>query len=413
MKFELKLALRYARARRKSLARFTSLVAIVGIAAGVASLIIAQSLANGFADEMRDKILANTAHVSVFAADGAKIQNWRAAMRAVENLENVRAVEPTTFANALIVGKEATSYAVLRVQEKGGNPRVSKGEFSNAESNEEVSSKFKIQSSVTEEQNPPIEISVGARLAEKINLKAGDAAEIITLENQSAAQRNVVNVASVFRTGLYDYDASWIQISPEDFARISNEQEFTPQILSVAVRDIYKANETAQNIRARLGNDYKVVDWQEANQPLFAALSLERKFALAVISLIIFIAALNITATLALLVNERRFDIAILRTCGARAASIVLIFLFEGLLLGFVGIFAGVVSGLLACAAGNKFKIVSLSAEVYALDSIPFHPNFANIALIIFIAFALCLIAAVYPASRASRVKPLENLRTQ
>jgi len=181
--------------------------------------------------------------------------------------------------------------------------------------------------------------------------------------------------------------------------------------LSISVRDIYRSNETAQKIRENLGENFKIIDWQEANQPLFAALSLERKVSLAVISLIIFIAALNITTTLALLVNERRLDIAILRTCGAKTASLIKIFLLEGLFLGFTGIFCGVVLGLSACFAGNYFKIISISAEVYSLNYIPFHPQISNVLLIITIAFAVCLAACVYPAFKASKIKPLENLR--
>jgi lipoprotein-releasing system permease protein len=183
--------------------------------------------------------------------------------------------------------------------------------------------------------------------------------------------------------------------------------------LSVSVRDIYRAGETAREMRKILGNDFKVVDWQEANQPLFAALSLERKTVLAIISLIIFVAALNITTTLALLVNERKLDIAVLRTCGARAKTLIFIFLFEGLLLGFAGIFAGVGLGLLGCFLGNRFRIISLSEEVYSLSYIPFRPGFINILMIVSVAFLLCLAATVYPAFRASRVKPLENLRAQ
>lgn len=392
MNFELKLARRYFLARRKSLARFTSAVAVVGIAAGVASLIVAQSLARGFSDEMREKILANTAHITIFSKDDGEIQNWSVAKSAIEKLENVREVSPTTYANAIVVGENLTSYAILRVQ----------------------SPKSKVQSpNQIQEQTSPNEISIGARLAEKLDLKIGDRAEIITLENQSSPTRNVFDVKDIFQTGLYEYDATWIYISPEIFARLKNEEKFTPTVLSISLRDIYNAPETANEIRARLGENFKVVDWREANEPLFAALSLEREVALAIISLIIFIAALNITTTLALLINERRFDIAILRTCGARARSLILIFLFEGLILGFLGIFSGVVFGLLACFLGNRFKIISLPAEVYSLSSIPFHVDAANILLIIFAAFALCLIAAVYPAFKASRIKPLENLRTR
>ena len=377
MSFELKLALKYFRLRKKSLARFTSIVAVVGIAAGVASLIVAQSLARGFADEMRDKILANTAHISIFSTGGAEISDWCEISEKLKKVENVLDVTPTAYENSLISGAAETSYAILKVQ--GGN--ISKSE-----------------------------IAVGARLAEKLHLKISDAAEILTLENQTPTR---VSVAQTFETGLYDYDSTWIYISPEKFAQMHGEREFIPQILSVSVVNIYKSSETAREIREKLGANFKVVDWQEANRPLFAALSLERKVALAIIGLIIFIAALNITTTLALLVNERRLDIAILRTCGAKTLSLTKTFLFEGLFLGFTGIFGGVIIGLFACFIANYFKIVSIPPDVYSLNYIPLRPDFANILLIIFMTFILCLTATIYPAFRASRIKPSENLRTQ
>ncbi len=378
MNYELKLALKYFRVRRKSLARFTSIVAVVGIAAGVASLIIAQSLARGFADEMRDKILANTSHVSVFLKDGTGIFNQQEIEEKLKNIENIREVLPTAYENSLIIGVSETSYAILKVRNQNG---------------------LKVS-----------QISVGARLAEKLNLKIGDSADIVTLEMNTPSR---VRIAETFETGLYDYDSTWIYVSPEKFAQLHGQPQFTPTILSVSVKDIYASNETAQKIRSELGENFKVVDWQEANRPLFAALSLERKVALAIISLIIFIAALNITTTLALLVNERRLDIAILRTCGAKTRSLLTIFLLEGLFLGFLGIFLGVAFGLLGCLIGNYFKIISLPAEVYSLRYIPLRPEFFNILLIIFIAFFVCLIATLYPALKASRIKPLENLRTQ
>jgi lipoprotein-releasing system permease protein len=410
MSFEFKLAWRYFRARRKSLARLTSFVAIAGIAAGVASLIVAQSLARGFSDEMQDKILANTAHVSVFLTDETKIADWEKIKSDLEKTENVQSVSAMTYENAIIVGAQAKTYAVLRAVQ---SPK------SKVQSLEEIQdSKFEIQDSKdqrpkTKDQRPEVEVSLGATLAEKIGLKTGDEAQIIAFADENAPQTSNVRVLETFQTGLYEYDATWVRISPEDFAKLHQTTNFTPTILSVSVRDIYKANETARKIRQNLGENFRVLDWQEANQPLFAALSLERKVALATISLIIFVAALNITTTLALLVNERRLDIAVLRTCGARTKNLIFIFLFEGLLLGFSGIFSGVIFGLAACFIGNYFKIINLSAEVYSISYIPFHPQPANILLIIFIAFLLCLFATVYPALKASQIKPLENLRTQ
>ncbi len=205
---------------------------------------------------------------------------------------------------------------------------------------------------------------------------------------------------------------SWIYISPEDFAFLNEQKNFTPTILSVSVKDIYTTKETAEKIKTILDKNFQIIDWQEANQPLFAALSLERKVSLAIISLIIFIAALNITTTLALLVNERRFDIAVLRTCGAKAKTLVSIFLLEGLLIGMIGIVLGLIFGLAACCFGNYFRLVSLSEQVYSLSYIPFHISFLNVFLIVLTALVICLSATVYPALKASRIKPLENLRT-
>ncbi|MDQ3710620.1 MAG: ABC transporter permease [Acidobacteriota bacterium] len=403
MRFESKLAWRYFRARRKSLARFTSFVAVVGIAAGVASLIIAQSLARGFSDEMQDKILANTAHVSVFLNDGTEILDWQEIIEKLRKSENVKEVSATTYESAVVVGTQTTSYAVLRVIEGQGTRVEGRG----------------LRKSLLQTLDPrplslvPIEIALGKELAEKTNLKIGDEAEIITFENEFAPTTSKVFIKEIFQTGLYEYDSTWVYISPEEFARLKTQKNFTPTILSVSVKDIYAANKTADEIRANLGDNFKIVDWQEANRPLFAALSLERRVALAIISLIIFIAALNITTTLALLAGERRFDIAILRTCGARMKSLIFIFLLEGLLLGFTGIFFGLGLGLLGCFLGNYFKVIRLSAEVYSLDHIPFHPDLNNILLIISIAFLVCLAATVYPALKISKIKPLENLRRQ
>ena len=394
MSFELKLALKYFRARRKSLARFTSLVAVVGIAAGVASLILANSLARGFSDEMQDKILANTAHISIFNNDGIEILDWREIKVNLEKSEYIKEITATIYESAFIIGNDSSSYAILRVVQ---SPK------SKTQSQEQSGTRILELGMV----------AVGAKLAEKLGLQVGDNAEIITLGNQIEPKRTKIIVKDTFQTGLYEYDSSWIYISPEDFAKISDKKEFTPTILSVSVKDIYQADKIADEIRFNLGENFKVVDWQEANQPLFAALSLERKVALAIISLIIFIAALNITTTLALLVNERRLDIAILRTCGAKTSSLIFIFLIEGLLLGFVGISFGVILGLLGCVVGNYFQIIRLSAEVYSLNYIPFHPQFVSILLIVFITFLLCLTATIYPSLKVSRIKPLENLRTQ
>lgn len=382
MSLSLKLAFRYFRARRKSLARFTTFAAIIGIAAGVASLIIANALAKGFADEMQSKILANTAHVAVSMKDGGAIFNSNEIAEKLKQIENVETISPTTFTNSIIIGNESVSYSIIIAKDQ----------------------RSKIKDQIT--------ISLGEKLAEKIGAKTGDEIELVTLKNQTEPKRSQVFVGEIFSTGIYDYDSTWIYISIEDFALINDEKTFEPTILSVSVKDIYNTNETAEKIAAILGGGFQIIDWQKANQPLFAALSLERKVSLVVISLIIFIAALNITTTLALLVNERRLDIAILRTCGAKAKILIAIFLFEGILIGIIGIIFGLIFGLSICFFGNYFRLVSLPEQVYSLSYIPFHVEFSSVVFIVSVALLICLLATVYPAFRASRIKPLDNLRS-
>jgi lipoprotein-releasing system permease protein len=243
-------------------------------------------------------------------------------------------------------------------------------------------------------------------------LQAGDTAEIIIPNQNNFAPKTVgVRVKETFRTGLYDYDSTWIRISFEDLAKIYETQDYPPTVLSVSVKDIYAADVTAQKIREALPADFKVIDWQEANRPLFAALSLEKKIALAIISLVIFIAVLNITTTLALLVNERKLDIAILRTCGAQTRSLIFIFLLEGLFLALAGMFFGVLLGLAACFAGNYFRVISLPADVYSVAYVPLFSSLTDILFIVGVTFTLSLVATIYPAWRAAKIKPLENLR--
>jgi lipoprotein-releasing system permease protein len=375
--FEFKLAWAYFRAKRKSLARFTAFVAVIGIAAGVASLIIAQGLARGFQTEMQEKILAHTSHITIFRSDGSEITDYGQLRAKLERLENIRRVEATTYESALVIGQRSTAYCVLRVIE-----------------------------------NAPNNLAMGKELAEKIGLKVGDKAEIVSSQNGSAKSTRIT-ISETFQTGLYDYDSTWIYLSPDAFNYLFDRQIFAPTVLSVSVSDIYQAPATGELIRQNLPEDFKVLDWQEANQPLFAALSLERKVSLSIISLIILIAVLNITTTLALLVNERRLDIAILRTCGAKTQNLLLIFLIEGLLLSLIGIMSGVILGLSACFLANYFGLISLNSEVYSLSRITLQPISKDVLLIIAIALFSSLLATIYPAWRAARLKPLENLRQQ
>ncbi len=371
MRFELKLALRYLLARKKTLTRFTAAAAVAGIAAGVASLIAADALARGFADEMRDKILANSAHISVTAANAGPITDSALLSKRLKNLENVAEVETAALEHSVVSFESATSYALLSAV---GGDRV----------------------------------LVGKQLAERLGVVPGEKIEVVTLGNQSPVR---ITVDGILETGLQDFDTTRIDVPRDKFAALNREMYFTPRTLNLKLNDIYKSPETSAVVRGALGSGFRVSDWQESNRPLFAALSLERRVIAAIIALIFLIAALNVTTTLALLVNERRFDIGVLRACGASSRSLIAVFLIEGALLGVVGIVAGTLLGLAACALGNYFRLVSISAEVYSLNYVPFHPNGISIVFIIVCAFLAVLVASLFPAMRAGRVTPADNLR--
>lgn len=376
MPFALKLALRYFRTRRNGLGRFTAIIAFLGIAFGVGGLIFTQAFARGFADSMRDKLLANFAHVSVFSTDGTAISNAPAAIAKIASMRDVTSVEPLNFENALIVADSGSDYALIKVSKR---PELA-----------------------------PNTVEVGRRLAEKLLLKEGDEISLITMAMQKPSK---VRVGGVFETGVYDYDATWISCDASTYASIIQRAEFKPNVISVSVGDIFAAGKTGNEIRAALGDGFRVVDWQEANRPLFAALETERRAAYIVIALIVLFASLNITTTLALRVAERRADIAVLKTCGATSRSIISIFVFEGMLIAVAAIAVGVLLGFASCALTNRFGLLSLPVEVYSLGSFQLSPAILDVLTTTVAALILCVVASLWPSLAASRVSPLENIR--
>ncbi|MCA1557576.1 MAG: FtsX-like permease family protein, partial [Acidobacteria bacterium] len=213
--------------------------------------------------------------------------------------------------------------------------------------------------------------------------------------------------------GLYEYDATWVYVSLSVASQFSGEQQPSASAISLEVADIYDVGQVAERVRQRAGQDFTTVDWQEANRPLFAALALERRMGLFIIAIIILLAALNITTTLVLVVVERRADIAVLSAMGARTRSIMLLFIIEGALIGAIGAGLGVLLGLAASFIGDRYRLVSLPADVYSISSVPFHTRAQDVALAAAVAFVLSLLATIYPARTAARLRPAEALRDQ
>ena len=432
----------------------TALAAVVGVACGVAALIVALALANGFRDEMQEKILRGTAHVTLMRADGGQMADYRNIIERLKNIDGVRDAAATTYDGALLSGESGSAYAVLRgvdgdslraieeirrtIVEGSVEPLLN--DRSSSEAMQQSLHANEAQTGSTPSSNafrageenfygnPSNEESndlnlptviLGSELAARTGLHVGDVGQLVSGESTLTPLGLVpryrrVRVAGIFRSGLYEYDAAWAYISLTVASSFSgNSNTPAASVISIEVADIYDVARVSQRIRSSLGPAFTTVDWQEANRPLFAALALERRMGAIALALIILVATLNITTTLVLLVIERRADIAILTAMGARARSIMTVFIMEGAIIGSAGAILGIILGLAACLAGNRYKLVSLPADVYSLSNIPFHARSVDVALAALVALILTLIATIYPARAASSVRPAEALRDQ
>lgn len=409
MPYEFFLALRYMRARQKRrLVRVTALIAVVGIAVGVAALIFALSLAQGFRDEMRDKILGGTAHLTVMRNDGQPMPDYRQVAGRIATVDGVVAAAGTTYDGAVVIGPKGSAYAVLRGVDSTAAPAVADlGQPVIAGS---ATPLFTIpEASAANGQRPAVVI--GSELAARTGLEVGDAAEVIAAgSGSSSSTKRSVRVAGIFRSGLFEYDSTWIYLSLDSAAAFAGGAH-AASVISVRLRDINDVKATAARVRERLGSSYATVDWQEANRPLFTALALESRIGAVIIALIILIAALNITTTLILVVIERRRDIAVLSTLGATGRSIMSIFVIEGAIVGALGAALGLALGAVAILVTNRFQLISLPADVYSISNVPLSFNFRDAAMAVVVAIALSVIATLYPARAAAGMRPVEMLR--
>lgn len=441
MPYEIFLALRHLRShQRRRLARMTALIAVIGIGVGVAALIVALALANGFRDEMRDKILRGTAHLTVMRSDGQPMPEYQDVATRIRKLNGVVAAAGTTYDGAVVIGPRASAYAVLRgvdetstettsdiarsliagsVENVFGSTRSlgstgQKGQFNNPTlgGNATEAGETPAAPVLTGLENfPPVVL--GSELAARTGLNVGARAEIVSahsgFSSANGAKRQV-RVVGIFRSGLFEYDSTWIYLPLNTAAAFSGDLH-AASVVSVQVKDIYEVRRIAGSVRQLLGSSYTTVDWQEANRPLFTALALERRIGIVIIALIILIAALNITTTLILIVMERRRDIAILNAMGATSRSIMSIFVIEGAIVGVLGAVTGVALGAISILIVNRYHLISLPADVYSIGVVPLHLNLRDMALAALVALVLSIVATIYPARASARIRPAEMLR--
>jgi len=398
MPYEIFLALRYLRSRSKRrLARATAVAAILGIGMGVAALVVALALSNGFRDEMREKILGGTAHLSVLRTDGQPVDERSDVKNRIVNVDGVVSASFTTYDGALARGPKGTAYSVLRgTEDNSGDIAALRSWLTKGTLFESAS------------LNEP-EAVIGEELANRLGLNPGDVVQIIPASGVNSNTRRV-RVTGIFKSGLFEYDSTWIYL-PLEVVKAFTENGHSAAIVGVQVKDPDQVKTIAGKIKSTLGEGYTTIDWQQANQPLFSALALERRMGLFIIGLIVAVAALNITTMLILVVIERRRDIAILSALGAKGRSVMLVFVIEGAIVGACGAVGGILLGLIACAIGNHYKIVSLSADVYSISSVPLNARLSETLIAGAVAFLMSVLATIYPARSAARMKPVETLR--
>lgn len=404
--FELFLGMKYLKAKRKqSFISVITVISILGVMVGVMALVVVLSVMNGFRADLMSKILGVNSHILVLSLTGP-FSDYQKAAEKVDKVEGVIASTPFIYTQVMINNSGAVSGAVLR----GVDPE-SAGAVVTFKSMIKDGSITSLKKKI--DGIPPI--IIGAELAKQIGAHPGSVITVISPEGRLTPLGRTPNtrrfkVAALFDSGMYEYDASMIYISlreAQDFLALGDKVTG----LEVRVEDVYKSDKISRKVQKVLGYPYWTKDWKVMNRSLFSALKLEKLTMFVILSMIVLVGALNIISTLVMVVMEKTRDVAILRAMGASARSIMTIFMFQGLLVGVVGTFAGLVSGLGLCQLLAKYKFINLPADVYYISTLPVQVEVADVSFVAAAAVVISFLATLYPSWYASRLNPVESFR--
>ena len=416
--YELRVGWRYTRAgrsqRRNGFISFISGVSMLGIALGVAALIIVLSVMNGFQKEVRDRMLSVVSHIEVVNQDGSALPNWQAVAQAAKRNPAVQGAAPFVASQVLIARGDDMRGALIRgilpSEESSVTPLAAQ-----------------LKDGVLKELQPGSwGIVLGAQLANQLGVREGDAVTIVTPNGQVTPAGLVprmkrMTVVGTFSAGHYEYDSGMALIHIEDAQRLFRVDG--PTGVQLRLADAQRAPEVGDELEASLTRDVqpqlRVRDWTRTNLAWFSAVQIEKRMMFIILTLIVAVAAFNLVSTLVMTVTDKRADIAILRTLGASPGSVMGIFMVQGALSGVVGTLAGLALGLLvACnvdvivpAIERLLHTTFLPPSVYLISRMPSDPQAADIVPIVVISLALAFVATLYPSWRASRVQPAEALR--
>jgi lipoprotein-releasing system permease protein len=405
--FELHIALRYLLAKRKqAFISLISLISVVGVAVGVTALLVALALMTGLQAELRDRLLGSAAHVYVFKANG--IQDPDAEVERMLQIPRVVGAAPVVSGKGLVTSAEETGF----IEIKGIDPSRERSVTNIAAALTSGS-----MDALADDGEGPDGILIGADLASRLGVRVGDTVEVLTPEGATltpfgpAMLRRAFRVAGLFSLGLYEYDSAYGFVRLDVAMRLLGRDH--PDYIELRVDDMFQAQEVVDAIVERYGAAYMPQDWADLNRNLFSALWLEKMAISITIGLIVIVAALNIVASLILLVMEKNRDIAILKTMGSSAASVRRIFMLQGLVIGLIGTAAGAIGGYALIYVLDRYKLIRIPLDVYQISYVPFTLELSDFLTVVVAAVLICFVATIYPSRQAAKLDPAQALRYQ
>ncbi len=407
MRFELFVALRYLKAKRQqAVISVITVISVLGVMAGVAALVVALAINTGFREELQNRLLGAMANINLLHPADNTIENYDELAARLARLPHVIADAPAVYEEVLISGKKRGQGVILKGVDPQREVRVA-----------DLLNRLKEGSlqGLSEHAGNSDPLLIGKELARQLGVFVGDTVQVTSPRGYLTPFEVVpkfrhFRIVGVFDSGFYDFDATWAFTNLEAAQRLFDLSNVA-SVIAFKIDDIYGAPEIAEEIRKTAGPGFTATTWMEQNHSLLAALSLERLVEVLTIGLIIFVAALNILITLAMMVMEKNRDIAVLVSMGARKRQVWAVFTLHGLLIGFVGTVLGLALGYAISWVGNSYHLIPLPADVYAFAWVPFHTRAWDGVWIAVAALAISFLATLYPSLSAARLNPVEILR--
>jgi lipoprotein-releasing system permease protein len=409
--FELHIALRYLLAKRKqAFISVISSISTLGVTVGVMALVIALALMTGLQGEMRDRIVGGNPHVYVWNTNG--IDDYRAESAKLSQVPHVIGAAPAILGQGLITSQRDTQPAMI----KGIDPELEQ-KVTDIKAAMQSGS---LDALIAGEGGTGIAadrdgILLGSDLAAKLGVAVGETVsvltpqELLTPNGLTIRPARTLRVAGIFSLGLYEFDSAYGYVHIDVARRLFGKDQV--DLIQLRVDNLALAPEVASAVIKDFGTEYVAEDWTVMNKALFSALSVEKMAISLTIGLIVMVAALNIVASLVLLVMEKHRDIGILKTMGASANSVMLIFIMQGLVIGVVGTAVGAAAGYAASFLLDRYKLVRIPVDVYQISYVPFRVLPLDFALVVAGAIVICFLATIYPSRQAARLDPAQALR--